>query len=212
MKIERLPVGPLQTNCYILSDEKDGIIVDPGADAPRIIRRVKEMDISVSRIVLTHGHYDHILALHDVQNAFPEAKLCLCHLEKELVNNPAESLVIYADKSFAPVQADILLKEGDLIPVGRETLKVLETPGHTAGSICLLGKNLLISGDTLFYMGMGRCDLPSGSLTAEVHSILNKLFPLSDDIMVYPGHGQETTLGFEKRNNEVYHYIDGSER
>lgn len=212
MKIERLPVGPLQTNCYILFDEKSGIIVDPGEDANRIIRTVKELGITVSHIVLTHGHYDHIMALPDVQNAFPRAKLCLCHLEKELVSDPCKSLTVYTGASFAPVQADILLKEGDWIPVGRESLKVIKTPGHTIGSICLLGESFLLSGDTLFYLGMGRCDLPSGNLASEVHSIRNKLFLLDDNIMVYPGHGQETTIGFEKKNNEVYHYIDRSER
>lgn len=213
MKIKRLPVGPLSTNCYILYDEneKNGIIVDPGEDADRIIGTVKEIGLSVSHIVLTHGHYDHIMALHDVQEAFPDAKLCLCHLEKELVNDPYQNLTIYGNKTVEPVQADILLKEGDRIPVGSETLKVLETPGHTVGSICLLGENILLSGDTLFYLGMGRCDLPSGNLASEVDSILSKLFLLSDDIMVYPGHGQETTIGFEKKNNEVYHYIDRSE-
>lgn len=213
MKIKRLPVGPLSTNCYILYDEnkKNGIIVDPGEDADRIIGTVKEIGLSVSHIVLTHGHYDHIMALHDVQEAFPDAKLCLCHLEKELVNDPYQNLTIYGNRTVEPVQADILLKEGDRIPVGSETLKVLETPGHTVGSICLLGENILLSGDTLFYLGMGRCDLPSGNLASEVDSILSKLFLLSDDIMVYPGHGQETTIGFEKKNNEVYHYIDRSE-
>lgn len=214
MKIERLPVGPLQTNCYILYDENEkcGIIIDPGEDADRIVRVVKERGFSVSRIVLTHGHYDHIMALHDVQAAFPDAKLCLCHLEKDLVNDPYKNLTAYGNKSIKPVQTDILLKDGDLIPVGQANLKVIETPGHTIGSICLLGENLLISGDTLFYLGIGRCDLPSGNLASEVDSILNKLFLLSDDIMVYPGHGQETTIGFEKKNNEVYHYIDRSER
>lgn len=212
MKIETLSVGALQTNCYILYDKTTGIIVDPGADADRIIQTVKNRSISVSHIVLTHGHYDHILALPDVQAAFPDAKLCLCHLEADLINDPYKNLTAYGVKTIPSVKADIFLKEGDTIPVGSQSLTVIETPGHTAGSICLLGEKILISGDTLFYMGMGRCDLPTGDLRQEVHSIQNKLFSLADEVAVYPGHGPATTIGFEKKNNEVFHYTDRSER
>lgn len=213
MKIERITVGQMQTNCYLLYDEVQGkgIIVDPGSEADKITAAVRKRNIGVTHIVLTHGHYDHIMALWEVKQAYPSALVCLCRAEKDFINNPSQSLTLYMDKPFPPVTPDILLKEGDLIQVGDTSLRVMETPGHTAGSICLYGGGILISGDTLFYMGMGRCDLPTGDLKSEVDSILRKLFCLKDATVVYPGHGPETTIGFEKAHNEVYHYAGMTE-
>ena len=213
MKIERLAVGPLKANCYILYDEaeKSGVIIDPGDEGDRIVRAVRETGITVTHIVLTHGHFDHILALNDVQAAYPDAKLCICYKEERFLNDTQLNLSWYSDKRLQPVKADILLKEGDVIPVGKQSFTVIQTPGHSIGSICLHWGKILISGDTLFHLGIGRCDHPTGDLKSEVHSILEKLFVLEEDTVIYPGHGRSTTIGFEKENNEVYLYLNRTE-
>ncbi len=207
MKIEILSVGPMQANCYIIHEDNLGVIVDPGEDAFRILSTIRDLGLSITHIVLTHAHYDHLMALLDVKTAFPDAIFCLGHQEQAILHDPHKNLMIYATtRLFIPPQPDLLLKEGDTISVGKSELKVIETPGHTVGSICLLGKDVLLSGDTLFQQGMGRCDLPTGDLDTEVQSILNKLFCLEEKTVVYPGHGPSTTIGFEKKNNEVSLY------
>ncbi len=197
----------MQTNCYIVYEDGCGILVDPGEEALRILETVHSLRLNITHIVLTHAHYDHIMALQDIQDAFPGAKLCIGCNEQEVLQDRYKNLMIYVlNSAFVPSEPDLLLQEGDVIPVGNSSLKVLETPGHTVGSICLYGEGILLSGDTLFCQGMGRCDLPTGDLRQEVHSILNKLFVLPDDTVVFPGHGPETTIGFEKKNNEVSLY------
>ncbi len=207
MNIEKLSVGPMQTNCYIVYEDGLGIIVDPGEEPLRILETVRSLQLSVTHIVLTHAHYDHMMALKTVKDSLPDAKLCLGHNEQEVLKDWYKNLMVYVvNDAFVPPQPDVLLQEGDVIPVGNSELKVLETPGHTVGSICLFGENMLLSGDTLFLQGMGRCDLPTGDLHQEVQSILHKLFSLKDETVVYPGHGPKTTIGFEKINNEVSLY------
>ncbi len=204
MKIQRVTVGELGTNCYIVSCGNEGAIIDPGAEAESILQAAGSLHIT--HIILTHGHFDHILALPKLMAAYPQAKLCVAEKEAALLADPACNLTELVGLAFQAPRADWLLREGDLIPLGEQCWKVLETPGHTVGSICLLWEDVLISGDTLFCGGMGRCDLPTGNLQEEVASILHKLFLLPEQTKVYPGHGQDTTIGAEKKTNEVYHW------
>lgn len=202
MEIFKQPVGIMGVNCYILGDKSEAMIIDAGSDAKKIINILEENEITAKYIVLTHCHFDHILAVEKLMEEL-DVKLIACQSEKENLLNPS---VNYTDKySRKPISltADIYVKDGDTIKSGEFSFKVLETPGHTSGSMCLYckGENLLISGDTLFYASVGRCDLATGDEKALIKSIKEKLFTLPDVTTVLPGHGDDTSIGFERVNN-----------
>ncbi len=195
MLIEMFTVGMLSTNCYVVSNPKtqETIIIDPGLDLPSeanpIYDHVEAGNLKVKYIVNTHGHSDHIRGNTLMQKKYkvpicihPDDLQSLGGLEKE--NLPA----------------NVVLEEGNLIQIGSETLKVMHTPGHTPGSICLVGTNLVFTGDTLFAGGIGRTDLPGGSYS-DMRLSLQKLVLLPDYFLVYPGHGFTTLIGEEKRIN-----------
>lgn len=195
-------VGIMRVNCYIIGDKSEAIIVDPGSDAKRIIKILKENEITAKYILLTHCHFDHILAVEELIQELG-VKLIACHLEKDNLLNPS---INYTDKySRKPLSlsADKYLKDGDILKSGEYDFAVIETPGHTSGSMCLYcrAKNLLISGDTLFYTNVGKCDLATGNGEALIKSIKEKLFILPDNTVVLPGHGKSTSIAFEKTNN-----------
>ena len=206
MKIKRIAVGSLGTNCYIAYDEnkKEGIVIDPGANGERIISHIKALGIDIKYIVFTHVHFDHILAFFDVKGEYPSAKLIVADKEKDALYDDEKSLIRYARSPQPEIKYDLTVKDGDIIKFGDEAFEVIETPGHTEGSICLYSNKILISGDTLFNYSIGRCDFPTGSLSKEINSIINILFKLPPETKVYPGHGDETTIEFEKQHNEVY--------
>ncbi len=202
MILIKQPVGIMGVNCYIIGDKTEAIIVDPGSDAEKIISILNECEITAKYIVLTHCHFDHILAVEKIMEK-SDVKLVACQNEKE---NLLDASVNYTDKySRNPVRltADVYVKDGDIIKSGELEFKVIETPGHTSGSMCLYckGENLLVSGDTLFYSSVGRCDLATGNEETLVKSIKEKLFILPDDTVVLPGHGEDTSIGFERVNN-----------
>lgn len=201
MQIEKIVTGPLAENCYILYDRdaKEGIIVDPGFMAQKIIRAVGILNINIKNIVFTHAHFDHIMAYHGVRDAFPDAELLIGEFEKEILADPSKNLM----RNGEEIIPDGFLKDGDTVSFGSCLLKVIHTPGHTAGSICLYGEGVLISGDTLFQKSVGRWDLPTGDYDTEMDSIMNKLYILPDETAVYPGHGEATGIGYEKKYNEV---------
>ena len=195
-------VGLMGVNCYILGDKNEAIIVDPGSDAEGIVKTLDDNKITAKFIVLTHCHFDHIMAVEQLIEKL-SVKLIACQKEK---NNLLDSSVNYTDRySRKPVEliADIYVSDGDTVSSGLYEFKVIETPGHTVGSMCLYceKENLLISGDTLFYASVGRCDLATGNEEKLVESIKTKLFTLPDDVAVLPGHGENTKIGFEKMNN-----------
>jgi len=209
MKIEKIQVGPLSTNCYLIYDElkKEGIVVDPGADGDKIISVIKKAGADIKYIVFTHVHFDHILAYYDIKNEFPDSKLIVSDKEKDALKDDVKSLMHFSRREYPEIKYDLLIKDGDIISFGDESLKVIETPGHTQGSISLYSDGILISGDTLFNYSIGRCDFPTGSLKEEINSIINILFKLPEYTVVHPGHGESTTIGFEKLHNEVYSWI-----
>lgn len=195
-------VGVMGVNCYILGDINEALIVDPGSNADRILNILRENKITAKYIVLTHCHFDHILAVEKIIQELG-VKLVACQSEKE---NLLDSAINYTDRySRNPLNltADLYLKDGDVLKSGEYEFSVIETPGHTSGSMCLYceNKKMLISGDTLFYSSVGRCDLATGDEKEIVKSIKNKLFVLPDDVLVLPGHGENTSIGFEKLNN-----------
>ena len=201
MIIEKLEVGPFASNCYIVGAEsnKEAIIIDPGADANKILERVKELGLEVKHIVLTHGHVDHVGALKEVKEA-TEAEVAI-HAD-DAASLHGRSLSNMFGLFFPPPPpADRLLKGGDSIDIDDLHFLVLHTPGHTTGGICLLGEGVVFSGDTLFNFGIGRFDMPGGDGNQLMDSIHTKLMVLPDNTVVYPGHGPETTIGTERNWN-----------
>ena len=206
MIIEKLTVGPLAVNCYLVGEEAGGagMIIDPGAEPKTILNRVNALRLDIESIVLTHAHFDHIGALREVKETTrAEVALHADDAQSLQLGNP---LGFDFGFSFSPPPApDRLLKDGDSLDSGCLRFLVLHTPGHTPGGICLLGEGIVFTGDTLFYSGIGRTDLPGGNSNELMESISARLMVLPDNTTVYPGHGPESTIGQERRNNPFLH-------
>jgi len=199
--IRRLEVGPFASNCYIVGDDGEGMIVDPGDEAKRIMNEVKDLRLDIKIIALTHGHIDHIGALKEVKEA-TGAQVAIHSDDVKVLKDKFLSIFL-GIRHRSPPDPDRLLNDGDVISVGKLKFTVIHTPGHSRGSICFLGDGVLFSGDTLFNCGVGRSDLPGsgGNHNQLIDSIQRRLLALDDDIKVYPGHGPETTIGAERRGN-----------
>lgn len=193
-----IEVGDVLTNCYIFGD-KEVVIIDPGDDATRIESVIVENKLVPCAILLTHGHFDHILGCHYLKQRF-KLPIYAHENEKEILLNPAYNLS-YIVGSEVTVNCDGYFKDGDVLEFGDLSFKVIHTPGHTPGSSCFLyGSNILFSGDTLFKDSYGRCDLPLGDEKQIFESIKNKLLVLPKSTKVYPGHGVPTTIADELKN------------
>jgi len=205
MQVQMFTVGPFSTNCYIVSckETQEAIIIDPGFDEPSEAEKIfKFMDkncIKLKIIANTHGHPDHTCGNGLMKNKFNAA--IAIHKNDAPLIGPLSRLNAenFGFSNFSP-PADLLLQEGDLITFGKETLKVIETPGHTRGSISLIGKDKIFTGDTLFAGSIGRIDFPESS-EKEMRLSLEKLETMQDNLTVYPGHGPTTKLGKEKIDN-----------
>lgn len=204
MRITNLPSGALQANTYLAVDEKtnEGFIVDPGGYNKVLTKEVRDNDVNIKYIILTHGHSDHICGVNEHKAEFPDAKIVAYKDEEAMLENPNLNQspgfgVPYSTK------ADILVSDGDELKVGDVTLKFIHTPGHTEGGMCIYVKEAkaLFSGDTLFRQSIGRTDFPGGYYKEIMDSIRKKLFLLPDDTNVFPGHMGTTSIGFEKENN-----------
>lgn len=196
-------VGAWESNCYIVGcgETKEGAVVDPGADAKKILNKVKKLGLQINKIILTHGHPDHLSALAEVQQA-TGAKVFIHGEDAEMLVDARRNLSFYMGHSVELKEADVLLKDGDTIQVGNITLEVIHTPGHTPGGICLkCAQDIVITGDTLFAGSVGRSDFPGGSHSQLIASIKNKLLKFPPDTKVYPGHGPASTIGAEMRYN-----------
>ena len=202
MKVKKVVVGIFEANCYILWDEKDkeAIVVDPGEEGERIIEVIRKDSLKIRSIVNTHTHIDHIGA-NDFLREKTEAPLLAHSADVFLLQNAELNLSALTGKDRSFGLPDRVLEEGDEIRVGGFSLRILHTPGHTPGGICLYGDNKLFSGDTLFAGGIGRTDLAAGDLRELQKSIKDKILTLPDEVVVYPGHGPSTTVGKERRYN-----------
>ena len=205
LKVKRLILGPVFTNTYILKDEKSGeaIIIDP-ADEAEVIKKAIEMEkiSKVKLVILTHAHFDHVGALKEIQQ-FTGSPSAIHRSELELLKTVPVQAKLFGLAAEVPPEPEITLKEGDIIKLGEYELRVIETPGHSPGSISLFipDEKILFSGDTLFRRSIGRTDLPGGNYQLLISSIKNKLFRLPDDTVAYPGHEEPTTIGEEKKYN-----------
>ena len=195
MLVETFIVGILSTNCYVAScpETKEAIVIDPGLDfsseAQPIFKYIKQANLEVKFIVNTHGHSDHVKGNTVFQEKY-KIPVCIHPLDSHFIEGE--------EKVKFP--ADVMLNEGTFLHCGSESLQVMHTPGHTPGSICLVGELLIFTGDTLFAGGIGRTDFPEGSMS-DMAASLKKLTSLPDYLLVYPGHGETSMIREEKRTN-----------
>lgn len=201
MLLRRMEVGSFAANCYLLAcdETREAVLIDPGAEARQILAMVERENVTVRYIINTHGHVDHVGANEEVRKALG-AEILIHEADGEMCKNPHTSLSAFIGKTKL-AEPDRLLKGGDQIAAGNLTLEVIETPGHTKGSVTLLADGRLFTGDTLFAGSIGRTDLPGGSFEEIIRSIKEKLLTFPDHTTVYPGHGPETTVGDEKSYN-----------
>ena len=204
MEIKRLVLGLVRTNCYIVytEDTKKAVIIDPAADSRRIIDEVSALGVTPEAILLTHGHFDHMLAADSLRNRY-HIPVCIHKADAELLQHPdLNCSEQFLHMSYA-IAADEEMEDGQILRFLDETLTVISTPGHTEGSSCFYSKNenILFSGDTLFQGSVGRTDLPTGRAAKLTSSIREKLFVLPEDTLVLSGHGDQTTVGEEKQYN-----------
>jgi hydroxyacylglutathione hydrolase len=192
--IERLVVGPLATNCYILKSGDELAVIDPGGDAERILAKAKELGGTLKYVVDTHGHIDHIAANREVIEA-TGAQLLIHELDARLLAHPDQNLASLMGMELASPAPSRLLKEGEKVVVGEDEMEVLHTPGHTPGGICLLGSEYAFTGDTLFLDSIGRVDFPGGSEEQMMGSLARLQTVLKKDTEILPGHGEPGRFG-----------------
>lgn len=206
LRIKTCVLGPVSTNCYLVYREstKEAFIVDPADNSQYILTICRELDLKPRAILLTHGHFDHVMAVEDLKRSL-RLPVYACDTEKELMGNTQMNLSDVMGSCPVSIKADEYVKDGDVIELAGFEIKVIHTPGHTVGSVSyyLSKYKVLFSGDTLFANSHGRVDMPTSSYDDIEKSILGKLFLLPEDVMVYPGHGGPTTIGHEKEHNLI---------
>lgn len=206
LRIETCELGMVRTNCYIVYSRREAVVIDPADNGDYIVNKCRDLGVVPKAVLLTHGHFDHILAVKDLKRRFC-IPVYAGEMEAPMIQDPSLNLSARLGQSFT-FGADQLMKDGETIVLLEKPWKVIWTPGHTSGSVCYLpeGEDILFSGDTLFAESLGRTDLPTGSPEDIIRSITEKLFELPDGIMVYPGHGTSTTIGHEKQYNPAARY------
>ena len=202
MQIQEITGGMLPTNCFIVTDEETGIsaVIDPGFISDELFDKIKELK-KVDAILLTHGHFDHILAAQAVREKY-NIPIYACRQEEEMLREPSINMTVHYGQGCSIVP-DVFLEDLDVIRLAGFSVQMIHTPGHTKGSCCyyLKDEGVLFSGDTVFYGSVGRTDFPGGS-TAEIVRSLHKLVDsLPEETEVFPGHDASTTIGYEKRYN-----------
>lgn len=204
---ETFPAGPFECNCTILAcaDTKEAVVIDPGGETARIAEIIAHYDLAVRSIIHTHAHLDHIYCTRDVKEKHG-GEICLHEGDAFLYDGIAMQAAMFGWQVRGTMPVERWIAHGDTITLGKRTLEVIHTPGHTPGSVCFEivdpdHGRLMFSGDTLFKRSIGRTDLPGGDMDTLLKSIREELFPLGDDVKVYCGHGPETTIGEEKRSN-----------
>ena len=210
MIIRQMALGPIQANCFILGCEKtrQAVVIDPGDDADRILTSLAGDRLTAVQISNTHGHFDHVGANKRLKET-TGADILIHRDDAPMLTQLSASAAAWGLAAEDSPRADRLLEDGDTISFGTHTLKVLHTPGHTIGGVCLYVehnhagalKKAVFVGDTLFAGSIGRTDFPGGNFDTLINSIRTKLFTLDDDVKVYPGHMGNTTIGVEKRTN-----------
>lgn len=202
MIIENLVLTPFVTNCYIIGCEatRQAMVIDPGDAAEVVVNTLQELDLQLTAIVCTHAHIDHAAGVYDLKNVIG-APFYLHPADQPLLDNLVNQGAIFDIEISGIPTVDRPMKQGDTITIGRLIFSVVETPGHSPGSICLIGEGVVFAGDTLFAGSIGRTDLFGGDYRQLMDSIHSQLMILPDDTLVYPGHGPVTTIGDERLGN-----------
>ena len=199
MKVISEKFGSMDNNCSLIIDEKtnQSALVDCTEFSQKMIDMIGDTDLKY--ILLTHGHFDHIIVARDTKAKYG-AKVVISSEDEPMLSSSKLSLAAFCNAPQNDVEADVVVADGDEITLGDTVIKVMSTPGHTLGSVCYIAENCIFSGDTLFYCSCGRTDFPSGS-PEQMMSSLQKLKALDGDYKVYTGHNNLTTLDFERKNN-----------
>ena len=206
IKIGRKTMGVCATNCYFLYREggTKAVVVDPAENGAGIFKLLSEKGFTVEAILLTHGHFDHIMALNDLKKRYNVP--VYAHEEEEDVLKQSSLNLSGSIGQIYTTQADVYVKDGEHLKLAGLDVIVLYTPGHTKGGACYYfpEEKVLMSGDTLFHCSIGRTDFPTGSMSQLVRSVKEQLFVLPDDVQVYPGHDSVTSIGYEKQYNPFF--------
>lgn len=202
MKILALEVGMIGTNCYIAINEATnaGVVIDPGGDGAKILSIIEKHGVKIEAIFITHGHSDHIMALDEVRSA-TGAKVYISKADEPMLTNANTNLSMFMGQNQTFSAADEYFTDNQELSVAGMNFKILATPGHTLGGMCILTDKVVFCGDTIFAESIGRTDLPGGSYEQILKSIKEKILPLADDVQLLPGHGPATTVGWERRRN-----------
>lgn len=192
-------------NCYILGDEKTGkaAVIDPGDEPERIVEKLNRKRLNCEYILLTHAHVDHVSGIKGVVEA-TGAKVLIHKGDAFMLKSAPVQALAFGMKPFMPPKIEKYIEDGDIIEIGNLKVKVLHTPGHSSGGVCFLVENCIFVGDTIFQGSIGRTDLPGGDYNELIASVEAKIFTLPDDTVIYPGHGPETTVGYEKKYNPFF--------
>ena len=202
MKVERFLTGIVSTNCYVAWNEqtKEAVIVDPAAYSKKLAEFLREEGLKPQAVLLTHGHFDHIMGVKTVQD-MTGAKIYMHELEQDFATDSRLNLsTVIAERQCDPFVPDVLFHDGDKIQIGNLTFRVLHTPGHTIGSSCLIAKDAIFSGDTIFKGSIGRTDFPTSDPEKMMESV-QKVAELEGNYAVFPAHGDSTTLDYERNTN-----------
>ena len=203
--IETISVGPLETNCYVVAAGAgtSAAVIDPGDDVDKILKVVNGNGLKVTHIINTHGHYDHIGA-DSALAATTGAKIYIHSLDASMIKDPQSNLSLFLNSDYEMNDEVVKISDGEELVVGGLKLKIIHTPGHTPGGVCLYSKDegIVFVGDTLFADSVGRTDFLGGSMSQLIKSIKEKLCVLPDETVVYPGHGPITTIAQEKAHNQ----------
>jgi len=203
--LRMLVVGPIQANCYILGCErtKEAAVIDPGGDVDKILMTLTKDKLRCVTIINTHGHFDHTADNKRLKEV-TGAKLVIHRADAPMILDQGSSGSLWGMEVEDSPPPDLYVEERDVITFGDISLQVLHTPGHSPGGISLLSNKMVFVGDTLFAGSIGRTDLPGGDYETLIRNVKEKIFPLGDDVVIYPGHGPKTTVGREKRSNPFF--------
>lgn len=202
MHIIKMPVGSFETNSYILYDKKtkEGVIIDPGFSGKEILKLIREENINIRYIILTHGHGDHIGAVNYLKEEL-NVKIVSHKYEKELLQDSKKNMSSIMGLGNITIEPDFLVEDGNVLKLSNINLEIIHTPGHTKGGISIKVKDHIFTGDTIFQGSIGRTDFIGGNMEDIIYSIKNKLLVYDNSTILLPGHGENTTVGYEKKYN-----------